>query len=255
MPVRIAPLPAALPWAPMGPWQPGAPIVSSGHEAVSDTQSALAGLQAFLSPASWDGLWLAAQGRLGLESGEMHRDIAFNGYARSTESRWTGLAGSVLLGLGRDWRWQTENGQWAAGPLAVLEYSVLQRPGIEEQSGQAARLDVDARLYESLLVSLGGHACLNSLLENGTVLGLDLMAAWRHETLDATFRTRASFRDYGAFDFATATDLPGRDALLVRTGIRLTRPPSVFVQLDLGGEFLRTDYTAVHVGLQLGWDF
>ena len=229
--------------------------VTDRHEAQVDTQSAFVGLQGMFAPDSWDGFWLTAQGRLGIESGEMDREVSFNGYTRNNESRWSGFAGSALLGGGKDWSWKIGDGHLDAGPLAWMEYSFLRRPGIEEQSGQASRLDVDETAYQSLLFSLGAHAGLNTTFENGTSLGVDLLAAWRHETLDATFRTSASFREYGDYDFATATDLPGRDYMLVQSSIRFTHPSNFFVQMDLGGEFFRTDYTAVNVGLQIGWDF
>lgn len=229
--------------------------VTGNHDAQADTQSAFVGLQGMFAPDTWDGFWLTAQGRLGIESGEMDREVSFNGYVRNNESRWSGFAGSALLGGGKDWSWKIWDGHLDAGPLAWMEYSFLHRPGIEEQSGQASRLDVDETVYQSLLLSLGAHAGLNTTFANGTTLGLDLLAAWRHETLDATFRTGASFREYGDFDFATATDLPGRDSMLVQSSVRFTHPSNFFVQMDLGGEFFRTDYTAVNVGLQFGWDF
>ena len=229
--------------------------VTGNHDAQADTQSAFVGLQGMFAPDSWDGFWVTAQGRLGIESGEMDREVSFNGYARNNESRWSGFAGSALWGGGKDWSWKIGDGHLDAGPLAWMEYSFLHRPGIEEQSGQASRLDVDETVYQSLLLSLGAHAGLNTTFANGTSLGVDLLAAWRHETLDATFRTGASFREYGNYDFATATDLPGRDSMLVQSSIRFTHPSNFFVQMDLGGEFFRTDYTAVNVGLQLGWDF
>ena len=229
--------------------------VTGNHDAQADTQSAFVGLQGMFAPDSWDGFWVTAQGRLGIESGEMDREVSFNGYARNNESRWSGFAGSALWGGGKDWSWKIGDGHLDAGPLAWMEYSFLHRPGIEEQSGQASRLDVDETVYQSLLLSLGAHAGLNTTFANGTTLGLDLLAAWRHETLDATFRTGASFREYGNYDFATATDLPGRDSMLVQSSVRFTHPSNFFVQMDLGGEFFRTDYTAVNVGLQLGWDF
>ncbi len=229
--------------------------VSDRHEAQADTQSAFVGLQGLFAPSSWDGFWVTAQGRLGIESGEMDREVRIGNYVRTNESRWSGFGGSALVGLGKDWSWQTQNGHLDAGPLAWMEYSFLQRPGIEEQSGQAARLEVDETVYQSLLLSLGAHAGWNTRFENGASLGLDLLAAWRHETLDATFRTQSSFREYGDYGFATATDLPGRDSMLVQSSIRLTHPSNFFVQVDLGGEFFRTEYTAVNVGLQLGWDF
>lgn len=229
--------------------------VTNRHDAQADTQSAFVGLQGMFAPDTWDGFWLTAQGRLGIESGEMDREVSFNGYVRNNESRWSGFAGSALLGGGKDWSWKIGDGHLDAGPLAWMEYSFLHRPGIEEHSGQASRLDVDETVYQSLLLSLGAHAGLNTTFANGTTLGLDLLAAWRHETLDATFRTGASFREYEGYDFATATDLPGRDSMLVQSSVRFTHPSNFFVQMDLGGEFFRTDYTAVNVGLQLGWDF
>lgn len=170
--------------------------VSDRHEAQIDTKSAFIGVQGLYAPDARDGVWLTAQGRLGLESGEMDRTVSFNGYARHNESRWSGLAGSALLGAGRDWRWQREDSLASAGPLAFVEYSFAHRPGVEEQQGGASRLDVDDTVYDSLLLSLGAHAGWTTQLENGSGLGLDLLAAWRHELLDATFCTEAAFRDY-----------------------------------------------------------
>ena len=71
--------------------------VKGNHDAQTDTKSAFVGLQALLAPESWDGFWLTAQGRLGIESGEMDREVSFNGYNRLNESRWTGFAGGALL--------------------------------------------------------------------------------------------------------------------------------------------------------------
>ena len=151
--------------------------VSDRHEAQIDTKSAFIGVQGLYAPDAWDGVWLTAQGRLGLESGEMDRTVSFNGYARHNESRWSGLAGSALLGAGRDWRWQREDSLASAGPLAFVEYSFAHRPGVEEQQGGASRLDVDDTVYDSLLLSLGAHAGWTTQLENGSGLGLDLLAA------------------------------------------------------------------------------
>ena len=65
--------------------------VKDNHDAQIDTKSAIVGLQALLAPESWDGFGLTAQGRLGIESGEMNRIVSFNGYNRLSESRWTGF--------------------------------------------------------------------------------------------------------------------------------------------------------------------
>lgn len=218
--------------------------VKGNHDAQTDTKSAFVGLQALLAPESWDGFGLTAQGRLGIESGEMDREVSFNGYNRLSESRWTGFG-----------KLPTQ-ARFAAGPLAFFEYSFLQRPGIDERNGQASRLSVDDTVYESLLMNLGAHAGWTTSLENGASIGLDLLAVWRHELLDATFRTGASFRDYGEYDFKSATNLPGRDSLLLWGSLRFRHPTSpFFAQIDFGGEFFREDYSAIRAGLQIGWEF
>ncbi len=230
--------------------------MKDNHDADIDTKAAFVGVQGLLAPDAWDGFWLAAQGRIGLESGEMDRAVSFNGYTRHNESLWTAFAGSALAGGGKDWfLQQTEKSLITAGPLAFLEYSFLRRPDIDEKNGRASRLAVDDAVYESLLLSLGAHAGWNTLLEGGAVFGVDMLAAWRHELLDAAFRTGAAFRGYGEYGFESATDLAGRDSLLVQGSLRLTHPSSFFAKVELGGEFFREHYTAVNVGLQLGWEF
>lgn len=230
--------------------------INGAHDATADTQSALAGLQGLLAPEQWDGLYLTAQARLGMEQGEMDRNINIDqSYQRHNESRWTGLTGSAMLGGGKDWRWQFENGSLSAGPLGWLEYAFLRRPGLSERDGQASRLRVDDSLYDSLLLSLGAHAGWDVALENGSSLGLNVLAAWRHELLDGTFRTTAAFRDHASQDFRSATELAGRDALLLQGSLRLHHTSNFFTQVEAGGEFFRTDAAAVNAGLSFGWEF
>lgn len=229
--------------------------VQDSEEAQADTKSAFVGLQALLAPDSWNGFYLTGQGRIGIESGEMDRDIHINGYNRQSKSRWSGVAGSLQAGLGWDAHLDTEAGFVTMGPLAFFEYAFLHRPSLEENEGGAARLDVDDTLYDSLLMNLGVHAGWQTDLANGTTLGLDVLAAWRHELLDSNFSTTASFRDYGAHDFSSDSDLPGCDSLLVQAGLTLATVSDFSAQLEIGGEFFRVGYTAMNLGLNLTWQF
>ena len=229
--------------------------MQDSEEAQVDTKSAFIGLQALFAPEEWDGFWLTAQGRLGIESGEMDREIGINGYNRQAESRWSGFAGGFLAGLGYDLRLPEQNTLVTVGPLAFFEYSFLQRPGIDEDEGGAASLHVDKAFYDSLLMNLGAHAGFQTALSNGTSLGLDVLAAWRHELLDGNFATSASFRDYGAHEFSSDTELPGRDSLLLQAGLTLATVSDFSAQLEVGGEFFRSGYTALNMGLNLGWTF
>ena len=160
-----------------------------------------------------------------------------------------------MSGLGYDLRLPTANSLLTVGPLAFFEYSFLQRPAIDEDEGGAASLQVDDALYDSLLMNLGAHAGWQTALDNGTRLGLDVLAAWRHELLDGNFSTTASFRDYGAHDFSSDSDLPGRDSLLLQAGLTLATASDFSAQLEVGGEFFREGYTALNVGLNLAWQF
>ena len=229
--------------------------VKGAHDATAETQSALAGIHGLLAPEDWNGFYLTAQARLGVEDGEMDRNIAFNGYVRHNESRWTGLTGSALLGGGKDWSLSAGDGLLHVGPVGWMEYAFLRRPDISESDGEASRLHLDARTYESLLLSLGAHAGWSTELKNGSGLGLDILAAWRHELLDGTFHTSAAFRGYGDRGFRSSTELTGRDALLVQGSLRLTHASRFFAQIDAGGEFFRTSATSANVGLSFGWEF
>ena len=229
--------------------------VQDSEEAQADTKSAFVGLQALLAPDSWNGFYLTGQGRIGIESGEMDRDIHINGYNRQSESRWSGVAGSLQAGFGWDAHLDTEAGFVTMGPLAFFEYAFLHRPSLEEHEGGAARLDVDDTLYDSLLMNLGAHAGWQTDLANGTTLGLDVLAAWRHELLDATFATQAAFRGYEAQGFASDSGLPGRDSLLLQAGLTLTSSRDFTAQLEVGGEFFREAYTGMNIGLNLAWEF
>ena len=229
--------------------------VEDRAEGRADTKSAYAGLQAFFAPESWDGFWLSAQGRLGIESGEMDREVRVGAYARTAEGNWSGFAGAALLGGGKDFATTLGDGALVAGPLAWFEYAFLNRPSFGESGSGAANLDVDAALYESFLMNLGAHAAFRTELENGTILGVDLLAAWRHELSPGRFATTATFSDYGDHSFTSDSGLPGRDSLLARGGFTLASGHGFSARLEAGVELFREDFTAVDVGLRFAWEF
>ena len=229
--------------------------VSGSHDAEAETRSFTLGAQGLFAPDFWNGFYVTAQARMGVEDGDMKRNITMNGYHTHNESNWTGFMGSAMIGAGKDWFRTFESGTLNAGPLVWLEYDVLHRPGISEHDGAASRLHLDDERYDALPLALGAHAGWHTTVNNGSALDLDIMAAWRHELTDGTFRTNASFRDYGNFRFASSTDLAGRDAMLLQSSLRLTSKDNFFLQMDLGGEMFRSDSSSVNAGLTLGWKF
>lgn len=234
--------------------------------ATVDSNAVLLGVHGSYAPDEWHGGWLAAQSRVGVESSDMERTVAINGYVNSHESSWTGVIGSVLLGGGKDWKWQAQaqaqgqereqsNSLLSVGPLAFVEYSFLQRPALDESKGNSSRLGVDRELYDSLRLNVGAHMSYDTVLSNGASFGVELLGAWRYELQDE-LKTGAHFLEYGDIGFTSQNEQPSNDSLLVQGALRFASPDSAFfARMDLGGEISRDDYRALQVGLQLGWFF
>ena len=234
--------------------------------ATIESNAVLLGVHGSYAPDEWHGGWLAAQARVGVESSDMERTVAINGYVNSHESSWTGVIGSVLLGGGKDWQWQWQaqaqgqereqsNSLLSLGPLAFVEYSFLQRPALDESKGNSSRLGVDRELYDSLRLNVGAHMSYDTVLSNGASFGVELLGAVRYELQDE-FKTGAHFLEYGDISFTSQNELPSNDSLLVQGALRFASPDSAFfARKDVGGEISRDDYRALQVGLQLGWYF
>lgn len=229
--------------------------VSDGRNAAADTRTFMLGVQTLYAPDAWNGFYLTAQARAGMEDGDMTRNIAVNGYFARNESDWTGFLGGAMIGAGKDWTWNTNSGTFAAGPLAWLEYDVLHRPDISEHGSSASRLHLDGETCNSVPLALGAHAGWNTTVNNGSTLSLDLMAAWKHELADNTLTTRASFQNYGAFPFSSEPPLTDRDSLLLQSNLTLAAQNNLSLQMNLGGEVFLSDTASVNAGLTLGWKF
>ncbi|MBQ7585812.1 MAG: autotransporter outer membrane beta-barrel domain-containing protein, partial [Desulfovibrionaceae bacterium] len=224
-------------------------------DAESYTHSAFIGGQFSLARDDWDGLYLLGQARIGMEQGVMDRTVSIGDYVRNNESRWTSPAGAFLLGAGKDFSFNFEQGLFKTGPILWFEYAFLHRPEISETDGKATRLNLDATTYQSLQSVLGGHVSYLTSFDNGTSLTLEALAGWKHELLDGTFRTDASFRNYSGHTFTSETDIVGRDALLLQGSLQLKHQSGFFAQVQVGGEALRTASTNLNGGLSFGLEF
>ena len=230
-------------------------FTGGSHSATAETRDFILGVQGLYAPDAWNGFYLTAQARAGVEDGDMTRNLAANGSFANNESDWTGFAFGSLIGAGKNWTWNTASGSLAAGPLAFLEWNALNRPGISERGSSASRLHLESDAFHSVPLTLGAHMAWNTATANGSTLGLDLMAGWKHELADDSFSSRASFRDYGAFGFASDTSLTGRDAMVLQSSLTLTARDNFSLQMNLGGELFRSNASAVNAGLTLGWKF
>lgn len=227
-----------------------ADIHNSG-ETRADTLAASVGGHARFKPGWWDGAYAMGMARVGFENVQMQRAVNFNGYARNHNSSWTGLTADTLAGGGKDWNWATEWGGVEAGPLSWLEYSLSSRPGFTEGGSGASALRVDAATYHNLSSVLGAHANLVHPLENGTTLAWDTLVGWRHDWLDGTFSSSASFKGYSP-GFESQSEMPGRDAMLVHSSLRASHSSGFFAQVELGAELFRSQSSSCFGGFSFG---
>ncbi len=223
-------------------------------EAKAETLAASVGGHAHFKPFWWDGGYAMGMARVGFEDVNMKRTVNFNGYQRNHNNRWTGLTTDFLAGGGKDWIWTSSWGGVETGPLGWFEYSLSSRPGFTEGGAGASALKLDAATYDSLSSVLGVHAKLSRTLENGTTLSWDTLAGWRHDWLDGSFHSDASFKGYDA-SFESQSDIPGRDAMLVQTGLRATHASGFFAQIELGAEFFRSRSSSCSGGINFGLEF
>lgn len=230
--------------------------IHSLARAEADSKAAYLGFQGLWAPADLDGLYVLAQGRLGLEETEMERFVSINGYSRRGANRHSSFTGGALAGLGKDW---SVNGggeaEIKAGPIGWLEYAFLRRPSLEESGALAANLALASTFYDSLRLGLGGRLVWEQSLAEGNNLKLDFLAAWRHELLDSPFSTEAAFLDYRGHGFSSSSKIVEKDSLLLQGALGVTQNELFAARLELTGEFFGSTGTALSVGLNLGWSF
>ncbi len=221
------------------------------HDASSETESFSFGVHANFAPEQWDGFYAMGQARLGFEQNDMHRTVTIGSYARSNDSEWLDLVGSMLLGGGKDWTM----GNFSFGPIAWIEYSFLQRPEISESNGMATSLKIDATHYNSLRSALGFHVGYAEDISEKLNLEFDVLATWQHELLYGNIATTTSFADYSNVKFNSEAPLLGRNTFALQASVRLNHVDNYFAQFDVGGEITDGNGQALNFSLQIGYNF
>lgn len=225
------------------------------HHADADLSTAQLGVQAFYEPAALPGFYVTATARAGVESGNMKRSLSFGSQHLQARSDWTGFTGSAAAGVGQDFTFEFAGGSFTAGPLVFLDYACISRPSFSEGGAGAVNLEVEQENYQSLLLHAGLHTAFKAELTDELNLGVDLSALWKHECLDDTLSTRASFAGADSYHFSSHSDLSGRDSMLLNGGILLSTAGGFAARLEIGAEFLREDYHALDFAFTLSGRF
>ncbi len=244
-------------------WQPGMSAgihmgyasrrleAKSDLDATTDTQSFSMGIHSYISPKSWDGWYIMGQGRIGFDNHEHDRMIRFLDYNQSNDSKWTDFTGSLLVGGGKIWHL----GNFSVGPVAWLEYSLVQRPNITESHNNMLSLDMKNSTYSSLRTALGVHLSYNTALSEKINLDINALATWRHELLEANLNTRAAFSGYESASFINTTPLMGRNTWGAQASFRLTHVDNYFLEIQLGADISDANAHNINGGIQIGYSF
>ncbi|MCR5085268.1 MAG: autotransporter domain-containing protein [Succinivibrionaceae bacterium] len=224
---------------------------------VSDTGSRVrsyggfVGVHGRLSPIEWGGTYLFGQARLGLYENRSRRDVSVGGYERSARGNYSSLAVSAVLGAGYDFHL----GSTDLGPVIFADYGHLHNGSFTEKGGDAASLKVRSANLDSLEVAIGGHAATLWQPDANITVRQDVGLGVKHEFLDRTYHTRASFVGYGAYSFTSHTDTGGRTAPYAQYTLGFENSKwGTFGDLTLGAE-RRSGSSTFNVGVQAGIRF
>lgn len=228
---------------------------SSADDASVETDSLSVGVHGLLKPEHWDGAYLMAQLRGGMENNSMSRTIDFSGYTRQNTSDWTAWTVGATAGGGYD----VNFGTLTAGPVAWFDYSMLARPEFTEEGGGASSLTHEADTLTSLRSNLGARFAVQTAVDSpkyaSLVLQFDALSAWQHELMDNYGTSKAGFKGYESLASSYKNEVTERDSMLVELGAQACVNESTTLRVQAGSEFFKEGYSTITSSVSLSWEF
>lgn len=187
------------------------------------------------------GAYFFGHGRLGVENDKMERSIRIQDYADTHEASWTAWSGSLALGGG--YRWAV-NEALSVGPIAILDYTLLTRPGVSE-SGRDARLGIASQRFHSLRSSVGVQANVHL----GSTLKAHMTMSWDRAHLSDTLTQDAYFVAYQNNRFQDQHAVTWRDALRLQGGVTYQANKKLTLGTNVSSHFFRAGYHDINGSL------
>ncbi len=211
-----------------------------------------AGIQAHYAADLQQGSYFFGHGRLGIEDGNLTRNVYVGDYRAKHDADWTGWSGALTGGAGYQYA-LSEN--LSVGPVASLNYTLLHRPEITEKGGKASRLNLKAERFDSLRASIGVTTDWHKPLTSDTALSAQMQLSWDRELLDTEFKQNASFANYRNAGFNSKNKVTGRDALGVKAGVRYHFTDNIEMGANVSSDLFRSGYSAVAGNVSATWHF
>jgi len=226
--------------------------VNDGLHASGRSTAFNLGMQAGYAPDPASGPYLFGLGQLGIEDAHFTRRLAIDSYSARNRADWTALTGTLMAGGG--YRWALSQ-SLSVGPMATLNYTRLNRPGLTESGNDASRLQLSSSHFDSLQSSIGASASLNLARPSGALLTASLQATWDHELLDNDYVQQAAFAGYPQASFASRNKLAGRDALGLTASLAYEVDKNFTVGASVNSQLFRSGYQAVSGNISLSRRF
>ncbi|WP_034609246.1 autotransporter outer membrane beta-barrel domain-containing protein [Desulfovibrio aminophilus] len=209
------------------------------------------GVQAQVQPNPSEGGYAHGLARVGIENNTSRRKVDFNGYQRTSQGEWIGLASGADVGAGYNWR----VGPVSFGPVADLDYAFNWRPAVRETGGGGADLALDSAGQHSLHSALGGQLQTELGLDQGQLIQAGLRAMWLRDLLGDAITTRGSFADADGPKFSSHAPAPARDSLGLSAHASLLLTDGLRCGAFVGTELFRAGFSSVEGGLSFNWNF
>ena len=226
--------------------------VKAPENGTGKTTAFSVGMQARYAVDPKAGVWLFGNGRVGVEDGQMDRSVSFADYSSRNHADWSAYNGSLAAGGGYNWALSES---LSVGPLAALNYTVLDRDGFTESGNDGSRMHLDSKTFRSLQSRIGVAANWDKSLDAGSAVKANLQLTWDHELLDTDLVQSANFAGYPGAGFTTKNQVVGRDGMGVQAGLGYALNKDVEIGASVNSDLFRTGYDSVSGNLSATWRF
>lgn len=193
-----------------------------------------------------------AQARLGVDDASFDRTVNVNGFATTATGKWTGVAGTA--GVGGGWRFQTAE-MSSIGPVAGLDYTLLQRPDVMESGGAGVNLNLDKKTFHSVRSHLGVQWQSAVQTASGNVLSTRLLAAWQHELRDTAINQTASFAGAPVNRFGSHNTVVGKDSAMLQASLAYQLKRTMQLKAGLSTTMWKGGDASYAGSVSLNWQF
>ena len=179
-----------------------------------------------------------------------HRLVTVDSIQRDVYSDHKGDHYSGYLGGGYFY----DIGKWSAGPIASLQYTLLDEESFSEKGGGSVGLLVGSQKTDALVSEAGLRVRREFEMSENVIFIPELSASWLHDFAIDDNAITASFAGSPGLSFAIPGQDADQDGVTLRTGITWLHRKGFSLSFNYQGDF-RSDYRSHGVAADLRYAF